>query len=198
MFSGGETVYIPTIPASTPPAAGPGATRRPGLRRTVLDKTLASSIFDTESGGHALERNADRMHQISWNWVYKGYDPKTGMFLGTRKPPADPGITALISDPRERVVAQDTIETPADYVLVRVMVFTLFVQVSPKLTWFPLPELTYGGYVMHRRREYFYGPGHPQQKVQVNEQVIIRKPDGTIETKPVKVTYADQPRSLEF
>ncbi|MCC6368632.1 MAG: hypothetical protein IT165_34335 [Bryobacterales bacterium] len=195
MFSGGETIYIPTqSPVPAQPAPAP-TVQRISLRRSILDKTLTKHFVDILDGGDPRDRAAEKFHDISWKMVYRDYDPQTGMYMPSPKN-SQSTPDALLVNPRERVISEQTIQTEKSNVLLRVIVHTMVEYVAPSILPDPGLNFQLGGEIWHRRREFFYGPGDPNQQVTVVQQVLRKKAGGTIESRPPVVTYIPQPEDL--
>ncbi|MCC6394562.1 MAG: hypothetical protein IT167_28460 [Bryobacterales bacterium] len=193
MFSGGETIYVPTKPPgpAQPPAAP--TVQRISLRRSVLHKIVKKHWSDGDSGS-PMERAADKFHDISWRMVYRGYDPETGMYMP--EPKNKQSTPDALANPGEQVISEQTIQTEQSNVLLRVIVYTMVEHTGPSVIPDPGGYLNLGGQIWHRRREYFYGPGDPNQQVTVVQKVVRKKGDGTIESRPPVVTYVSQPEDL--
>jgi hypothetical protein len=192
LFSGGEVIYIPTIAAIDIDLTE--KVNRIGVRRTTLDKTVTKSIFDFDGGGTPMERAAEKWFDISWGMTYKGYDPNTGMYMGSKK--ADPSTDRLLFNPKEQKVSDQPKETDKSDVLVLVNIHTLVEYVGPKRPDSGLNVNT-GGEIWHRRREFVYGPGRPDQQVKVVQDFTIKKADGSTELRTPTVTYVQQPENLD-
>ncbi|MCC6341250.1 MAG: hypothetical protein IT166_03570 [Bryobacterales bacterium] len=193
MFSGGETIYLPSqapVPAQPPPAP---TVQRIGLRRSILRKIVRKHWSDGDSGS-PMERAADKLHDISWKMVYRGYDPETGMYVG--EPKSEQSIPGALANPAEQIIAEQTIQTETSHVLLRVVVHTMVEYTPPSLIPDAGGYLSLGGQTFHRRREFFYGPGNPDQQVTVVQHVLWKKFGGTVESKPPVVTHIPQPGNL--
>ena len=163
-----------------PPLPAPPTTQRISLRRTTLDKSIKKPFTEIYGPGEKGDKAAKASEAIM-------YGPKQR------------NVDTVIQNAKESLIAEQTIATNPDFVLVRVMIHRLIIQRLPQLSPFPDRnlEMDFGGTTEMIRREFFYARGGIQ-KVTVIETIKVKNPDGSITDKGINTILIDPPASLNF
>ena len=184
IFSGGETIYIPPRGQvfDEVSVVGTAKERRVSLRRTTKDERTGAHWTDFLQGTEPGSRSADK----GWK-----------MFYGPKGSDASNAAKA-IADSTENVLFQQDIEVPKAHVLLRVAVDTLLDFKGLAISPTPGETVKLAGNLTTRRREFFYGPGEPDQPVTIFETIRATNSDGSTRVVRTVTRHEPQPKNYNY